>query len=122
MEFMFSGQQFVKITNEMDGKMKPGFYQLVVSGKANVFVKRTKKLEEKIYGSEVDRKFIPSDKFYIVNSNVVTTIDKQKDLLDALKDKREQVQNFIRTQELRFKLNPELTIVRSAELYNQSTN
>lgn len=119
-EFNFAGQHFVRVDEEVNGKVKPGFYHRMTSGNASLLVKRTKKLEERIDGSEVLRKFYVSDRFYILKNNTLKEIGKQKDLFDVLKDKKQEVQNYLKNQDLKFKSNPELTIIKAVEFYNQS--
>jgi hypothetical protein len=86
-----------------------------------VLGKRIKKMEERIDGSEVDRKFYSADKFFILKDEKLEPILKQRDLFEILKDKRQEVQSLIKKEDLRFKSNPELTIIKAVEFYNQST-
>ena len=121
-EFNFAGQHFISIKEGMENKLKPGFYQRLRNGKAELLVKRIKKLEERVNGSEIDRRFLTADKFFIVHNNQLTAVSKQRDLLDALKERRQDVQNHLRSQNLNFKQDTESAIASAVDFFNQLTN
>lgn len=116
-EFTIGGHEFVRLGAM--GTTGAGFYQRLVKGSVNVYAKRVKLLDEKIDGLTIERKFKPSDTYYIEKAGRFYAIDRQKDLFDALKDKKPALQDELRRSDLRFKHNPEMVIVRLASYYNQ---
>ncbi len=118
--FSIAGRNFVRVV-ETDGMgLKTGFYELLASGRAVVLAKRFKRLDEKIDGSVVEKKFISNDKIYISTGTAFTQVGKQRELLDALKEKKSTLNDLEKREGIRYKDNPELIILRLAEFYNQS--
>jgi hypothetical protein len=116
-EFSFQGQTFVYLNG--NSSIKKGFYQRLTQGRAIVYAKRIKILEEKINGLIVERKFIPRNIFFIYKENSYYPVKKQKALIAVLKEKRNEVQQYRNQLKLRYKTNAEQVIVRTAEYYNQ---
>jgi len=121
-EFHLGGMQFVRLTAIHKNDPNAGFYQKLVTGKATVYAGRRKLLDEKLDGTTLIRKFISKDRYYLSVNNEFFEIDKQKDLFDAMKEKKATLQDYIKKQGLRFKVNREVVIIRLTELYNQSIN
>jgi hypothetical protein len=119
-EFKLAGQLFIRITENGKNSVQTGFYQQLVSGKAVVFAKRQKMLDEKIDGTEIEKKFRAADRYFLFINGEYHSIHKQRDLFDAMSEKRQAFQEYLKKEGLKFKNNPEAVIVRLAELYNQS--
>ncbi|MEI9913043.1 MAG: hypothetical protein WDO71_27470, partial [Bacteroidota bacterium] len=100
-EFSFQGQTFVYL-KENNG-IKKGFYQRLTQGRAIVYAKRIKLLEEKIDGMAVERKFLSRNVFFIYKENRYYPVKKLKTLLNALEDKRKEVQQYRSRLKLRYK-------------------
>lgn len=95
-----------------------GFYQVLVKGRATAYVKRGKKLEEKIDGTQLERKFIPADAFFIFKDGRYYSIHNQQNLFNVLKERRQALQQYRRQSGLRFKTDAEQLIHRLTEHYN----
>lgn len=119
-KFNFNGLAFVRLLPDKDNVLKSGFYQQLTDGNVTIFVRRHKKLEEKIEGFIIERKFISSDHFYVLKGGNYYPIGKQKSLLNLLKDSRQSIQRHLKQQKLKYRKEREKTIVQIAEFYNQS--
>lgn len=118
-EFSFAGKNFVRLEADSNRVISPGFYQRVVSGKLTMYAKRSKQLEEKIEGLVVERKFLPNERYFLLKDGLYYSIDKQKSLLDVVRDRRQEMQDHLKQQGIRFKNTPETAIIKVAEFYNQ---
>jgi hypothetical protein len=118
-EFSFGGQTFVYLNGNENSSIKKGFYQRLTQGRAIVYAKRIKLLEEKIDGLIVERKFIPRNVFFIYKEGSYYPVKKMQALLNALEDKRNEVQQYRNRLNLRYKTNVEQVIVSVTTYYNQ---
>lgn len=118
--FSYQDKVFVRLNPDKDNIIKPGFYQRLVEGNATILVKRSKRIEEKIEGNEIERRFIPSDHYYLLKDGTYYLIGKQKSLINLLKDSRQNIPQYLKQKQLKFKTGKEQTIIAIAEFYNQS--
>ena len=119
-QFYFQGQKFVHLSPDKDHVIKSGFYQRLVEGAVIIFAWRHKIIEEKIVDVKLERKFIFSTQYYVLKDGSYHVINKQKPLLELLKDSKQSIVQHLKTQKLKFKTDKEKTIVQIAEFYNQS--
>jgi hypothetical protein len=118
-EFILTGKVFVYLEKDKNNVVSNGFYQRVTDGKATVYAKRVRKLEEKIDGLFIERKFILADQFFVLKVGVYYTVKKQKGLLALFKDKRQEISEYKGRLKQKYKTNPEQFIVNIADYYNQ---
>jgi hypothetical protein len=100
--------------------LKTGFYQQVAEGDATVLVRRIKKIDEKIEGFAVERKFITVDQYYLLKDSNYHAIHNKKAMFRLLKDKKLNMGRLLKQQQLKFKRDKEKSIVAMATFYNQS--
>lgn len=121
-EFKFNGLNFVRLYPDKDNVIKTGFYQRIVDGPVSILSKRSKKIEENIVDLAIERKFVSGNQFFALRDGIYTPIDKQKPLLELMKDKRQAVVQHLKQQKLKFRKEKEKAIIQMAEFYNQSLN
>ena len=119
-QFIFQGQTFVRLNPEKNNILKSGFYQRLTEGNVTIFVRRYKKLEENIVDLAIERRFVGFNQYYVLKDGNYYPINKQKSLLELLKDTRQNIVQHLKQQKLRYKDNKEKAIVQIAEFYNQS--
>ena len=120
LQFYFQGQTFVRLNHDTDNVVKNGIYQRLVEGNVTIFARRQKKIEEQIKDDKLERKFIFSSQYYVLKDGRYHVINKQKSLLDLLKDGRQIIVQYLKTHQLRYKTDKEKTIIQIAGFYNQS--
>jgi len=118
--FSYQDKVFVRFNPDKDNIIKSGFYQRLIDGNATILVKRIKRIEEKIEGNQVERRFIPADQYYLLKDGSYHAIGKQKSLINLLKDSRQNISQYLKQRKLKFKTGKEETIIAIAEFYNQS--
>jgi hypothetical protein len=119
-EFNFSGIYFVRLLAGSNKILKPGFYQRLAIGDVTLFARRNKKIDEKIEGLAIERKFVASDQFFALKDGSYKRINNKKSLLNLVKDRRQNVMKHLRQKGLLYRRDKEKTIVETAEFYNQS--
>ena len=79
-----------------------GWYQLLTEGKATLLKKFSKQLHElRPYGSAtVEQTIFTSPRYYILHDGTFTEIKKIKEMADILTDKRDEVAQYIKTNNL----------------------
>lgn len=119
-QFYFQGHTFVHLTADKDRVIKSGLYQRLADGKITIYASRHKVIEEKIVDVKLERRFIFSTRYYILKDGSYYEINKQKPLLNLLKDSKQSIVQHLKLQKLKFKTDKEKTIVEIADFYNQS--
>jgi hypothetical protein len=120
--FSFSTFNFIRINKPgTNSSPSAGFYQQLVQGKLTALSKRTKMISERIEDRTVLRKFEETVKFYLLKDGIYYPVRNKEDILTAVKDRRKDVQQFLSGKELKYRKDPEKTIIAVAEFYNQSS-
>lgn len=122
LEFHYLGLSFVRLEFDNNSSMRTGFYEKLTEGPVTIFVKRTKKIEENIVDLTLEKKFVTAYQFYALKDSVFHSIQKQKSLLEIMKDKRQAVVHHLKQQNIKFRKEKEKAILEMARIYNQSPN
>lgn len=118
-KFYYDGQTFVRVITDRDKVLKTGFYQQLIGGKVTIIVARQKKIEEKIVDISLERRFVSVNTYYAFKDGQYYPVTRQKSLLDLLKDKRQSILKHLKKEKLKYRHDPEKTILAIAEFYNQ---
>ena len=118
-KFYYDGQIFVRLNPDPGNVLNPGFYQQLSEGKITIVVAREKKIEEKIVDLTLERRFISFNTYYALKDGKYYLVKKQKTLLNLLKDQKQNIVKHLKKEKLKYKHDPEKTIMAIAEFYNQ---
>jgi hypothetical protein len=84
-----------------------GFCQIIYKGDVYLIIKHVKRIQELAVENKYDA-FYQQQSLYILKGGNFLKITRKKDLIDALSDKKQQVQNYIREERIRIRTrNPE---------------
>jgi hypothetical protein len=121
--FEILDHRFVRITPDSSIKSNPpqGFYDLLHNGSVQFLAKRTKTVQQTIPGLVIEYHILSKDHFYLFKDGVYHKVRNKKTLLEYLKDKRANVQQFIRANNIRFKKNFEPAAILVLAHYDQTT-
>jgi hypothetical protein len=97
-----------------------GFYEQLVMGKMSLLAKRKEIIEETIINTELFRKFVHNDQYYVMKADRYYAIKNQKDMLHLLGEKKKEIQKYLKKNKVKFKKDPENTLIKIAEQYNQA--
>ena len=117
--FNLSGHTFIYLRE--NSEIKPGFYEILYSGKASLLCKREKYIEENVNQLVIDRSFRTNYQYFVKKEDRYYHIKNNKSLLEAFEDKEKEIRLFIRQNHLNFKLDPEATLMKVTAYYDQIT-
>ncbi|HEY4327079.1 MAG TPA: hypothetical protein VGN20_24040 [Mucilaginibacter sp.] len=124
--FHFLDHQFINLTPDSLGNstvIKPGFYDLQYSGKSQVLVKWSKDIQATTgVASNPENYFNLIERFYLKKNNTYYAITSQGVLINVLKDKKKELQQYIRDNQIKFRKGPEEAMVKIASYYDHLTN
>jgi hypothetical protein len=124
--FDFLGHHFKNIINDTvynKSDLKSGFYDELYNGKTEVLVKRSKDIQTNISGVNGLENYFNNKKYYYLRKgSVYYSISGKGFFLDVLKDKKKELQQYIRSNGINFRQDPEDAMVKIATYYDRLTN
>lgn len=123
--FDFLGHHFVNInTDTVNNKsaIKSGYYDELYNGKTEVLVKRSKSVQTTSGIGGLEKYYSPSTDYYLRKNKIYYSVSSQGDMLDILKDKKKDLQQYIKANKIKFRKDPEDAMVKIASYYDHITN
>jgi hypothetical protein len=127
-DFSFANHHFVRIVADSLGKndagLTTGFYDQLYGGKIEIVAKRSKTLQNSTNNvtSSPETYFISRDDYYLKKGNTYYSLSKsQGSVLKLLKDKKNELQQYLKDNKIRFRDDPEGTMAKMAAYYDQIT-
>lgn len=118
--FSFMGYEFVSSQKELTGLGLPdAFYRVLEGPRITAFLQYSKWIEERLDGQQLLRNFTPAYRFYIWKDRKLQMVKNKKELLELLKDKRKEVNKFMKSRSLKFRKEPERTVTEVVDYYNK---
>lgn len=114
-------QFLIKKDANTNAILKTGYYQLLVDNTTSLYTKETKKIDEKIIGSELTYTIGTSNYYYIKKQGRFYEIQSRKGFFRILKDKEKEIKRYIKTQHLNYRKNKTATLTNVVEYYNLIT-
>ncbi len=115
--FTLGDKKFVNLSNA-SGR-STGFYEELVTGTAGVYAKRSKKINETLLATGVERKISASNAYYILKDGVLHGVRNEKSVLELFKDHKSEIRAHLKGRGLKFRKNPEAYLLVVANHYNQ---
>lgn len=123
--FDFLDHHFINIlpdSLEENSNIKPGIYDQIYNGKLEVLVKRIKNIQNTPGTIGVESYFNPVKDYFLKKNNVYYSISGEGSFINVLKDKRKELQQYMRTNKIKFRKTPEEAMVKLASYYDHLTN
>ena len=124
--FDFLDHHFVNIdADTLAGNtvIKSGYYDELYHGKSQILVKRSKNIQVNTGGQSGPQSYFnPATDYYLRKNNVYYSIGSQGSMLNIFKDKKKEIQQYLRTNQIKFRQNPEEAMVKIASYYDHLTN
>ena len=120
--FSLFGHFFVRLVQDSLSKslIPTGFYDRLYNGKIKLFAKRQKIIKETVTADEGDKLwFEENDLYFFYKNDKYYSIKSKNDLLGFFKDRKKDVKRYLRKNKIKFKKDPETTILKSVEYYDQ---
>ncbi|HXB45289.1 MAG TPA: hypothetical protein VNV85_14585 [Puia sp.] len=123
--FSLLAHTFIRIVPDSTGKALPGigFYDRIYNGRTEVLVKRTKAVkDEPLIGNEIVSRFLQHNSYFVKKHNIYFQVGTRKSLLKLFDDRDKQIRKYLRKNKIKFRQQPENTVVKAAQYYDQLTN
>ncbi len=120
--FSIAGKNFIRVGENDRLPLSAGFYEEAVKGKIELYIKRTKQIDENLTTAGVERKAQEKDNYYALKDGIVFPIKKEKNILELMEDKKGEIKNDLRKKGLSYKRNTEEALTEIVTYYNEATN
>jgi len=124
-EFWLLDHHFVHINSDSTGRaaLTTGFYdQLYAGHNTQILVRREKSIQTTTGSSTVESFFHETKGYYVKKGANYLSFSSKGALLDIFKDKKKELRQYIKTNNIDFRENFELAITNVASYYDQLTN
>lgn len=121
-QFNLLGHHFINIdadtlTNNTD--LKTGFYDELYNGALQVLAKRSVSLQNTTGSNgEPETYFDPANNFFIKKGGIYYSVANQDVLLKILSDKKKEISQYIRDNDIKYRKDPESSLVKIAVFYD----
>jgi hypothetical protein len=116
--FSIGNHLFIKLAaGKSNGLINDGFYEQLFSGEPAFYARREKRLISGT-GSE-ETKYVQFNYYFIKLKNVFYPVDGKNTLFEVLKDQKDVLKKYIRSNKLNFKKSPESSLLLSTIFYSQ---
>lgn len=123
--FSVLDHNFIRIVKDSAKRtlVSTGFYQLLYEGNITVLKKEVKSIREVlISNTEGVYRYIDAKKYYyIIKNNEYYPIKRKKSALELYKDRRKEMQLYIKRNKLNYKTNPDIFLIKTTAYYDQLT-
>lgn len=104
--FVINGRQFRNLKADSILKIPSNFYEVLFSGnRISSYQLHQKTPKDDLSGRFYKIKLLDKNSFFIEKGGAIKEINRKRDVLDILNDKRQEVSQFIRKEKLRFRKN-----------------
>ncbi|MES2417717.1 MAG: hypothetical protein V4541_05985 [Bacteroidota bacterium] len=112
-DFYLNGHHFkyIHIPNENLSTLQSGIYDLIYDGRSKILVKRSKKMQVMTENYDLRYYFVPKTTYYIQQGQRYEEISTEESFLSFLKDKKNELKKYSRAHKIKFKKEPEESIV-----------
>lgn len=121
-QFILPDHIFVRIVHNNFNEMNTGFYEQLYQGKTGLVAKREKKIIEKPISERIDNVVISTNTYYVMKKDVYYTFKNERGLLNILSDKKKEIQQYLKRNRIRYKDDPERSMIMAVEYYNRLMN
>lgn len=124
-DFTLLNHHFVKLTADTlnSSVIRTGFYDLLYNGRTGVYKKQVKKILESITISQGLRRTIDEQVAYFIRKdNKFYEVSGKKSVLRILKDKKKNIQQFIKKNRLNLRKQKDYSLTEIAAYYDELTN
>ena len=115
--FTFNGRHFENIEDNKDDASSQSIYEVLNNGIAMALIKHSKRIVQGLKPEDPPR-FSEDDTYFIRSNNRSYPIKSINNVLNALKDKKDVVRDFIKTNNFDFKKNIEKELEITATYYS----
>jgi len=120
--FMIQQHRFIRVDKDSLQRITPGFYELLLHGKARVLKKEKKIVKEKLASqAERIRSVETSTRYFVAVNNSYHEIKSSRSLMNLFGAQKNTVSDTLKRRHIRFRSARESFIVEATALYNHLT-
>jgi hypothetical protein len=127
-DFSFSNHHFFRldadsISNDKSGIVS-GYYDQLYGGKIEVLARRSKSIQNSTNSVALapETFFVSTNDYYLRKGNIYYKIGSKGSVLNVLKDKKSELQQYLKTNKIKFNANPDDAMAKMAAYYDHLTN
>ncbi len=120
--FAILDHSFVRLQRDSSNSISEGFYDRLYDGAVKVFAKHQKIHREKLDAKEIIPRFDESTRYYIYKDGAYNSVKSKGSVIQVFENHKQEVKNFIRKNQIRFKNNRDVAIVRITKFYDGLNN
>jgi len=120
-QFTLFNSDFIRLEkdNFPNSPVSTGFYNVLYKGKVCLLKKQIKIIREEVSTYlEVQRFVDNTDHYYIKKDDRIYQIKSSKELLNLFEDRKKEVQQFIKTNQLSFRKDPQNMLTKATAYYD----
>jgi hypothetical protein len=126
-DFTFSNHRFIRLDADQisDNKLglATGFYEQLYAGKIEILAKRSKSLQSTVNTiATPETYFHEKNNYYLKKGNAYYKIGSKGSVLKILKDKKSELQKFLKQNSIHYGDDPEDAMAKMASYYDNITN
>lgn len=121
--FIINDRRFLSIssdTSENATIRKGGFFEISYEGKMQVLIKRTKSIKEVVEQYGVTKIFYQKNEYFISKEKQFYKINREADILRLFANRKLELKKYLRSQNLKFRDNPNTTLVALVSYYEEN--
>lgn len=119
--FTIDGKRFLNITPRdlPAGLSESGFYQLLYDGDVQCLVRRKKNMRRTVESHEVQVSYKEKVSYFVRKEHLYYPVKSKRSLVNLLKDKRNELNQYMRKERISFKNDRDTAILKILELYDE---
>jgi hypothetical protein len=118
--FSLLDHYFIKLLKDSSAEnIKTGFYDVLYHGKISVYKKTTKTVGEDVSSGKYRNFIVESNTYYLKKGNSFYVITNKGSVLGLLKDRKKELQQFIKKNKLNFRKDKDNALPRIAAIYDE---
>lgn len=126
-DFTFLNHHFIRLDadqiSDNQAGLTTGFYEQLYTGKIEVLAKRNKTLQTTVNTTAApETYFREKNEYYLKTGNIYYKIGSKGSILRVLKDKKSELQKYLKQNSINYGDNPEDAMAKIASYYDQLTN
>ncbi|MBN9295468.1 MAG: hypothetical protein J0I41_00590 [Filimonas sp.] len=118
--FGWNDHEFVNIQDTLPG-LKPGIYERIYDGGVT-FLSRKEKVIHEDLSKEIRFSYTENTAYYIRKDSEYVRVSTQKGVLDVLADKKKEIQQYLKRNDIRFKSDKADAMKKIGAYYDQLRN
>jgi len=123
--FDFLNHHFVRIDTVISMNnpvILPGYYDELYGGHLQVLARHSKNIQTTASSQTSESYFNYEKSYFIRKNNIYYSFSGQGSLLDILKDKKKEIQKYLKENQIKYRRDPEEAMVKIASYYDHLTN